>query len=173
MREIFWGYIKILRTLKTYNILPFFFPIFPRSNFAQRKNIDRRNPTSPKQIFDDHERLILRSPLRYNQLSEYITEALGEFGEKTLGYNPITPIPKNIELAPDGVHLTPQSYQSVANLAAAYVVRIYESDRNSDRLNIRANLIEEYNRTSAGQGRTPRVTVVNRLFGLGSRSPPQ
>ena len=133
--------------------MPFFFPIFPRSNFAQRENLNRRNPTSPKQIFDDHNRLILRSPLRYNQLSEYISESLGEFGEKTLGYNPIIPTPKNVELAPDGIHLTPQSYQSVANLAAAYVVRVYESDRNN-RLHIRANLIEELDRTSAGHGRT-------------------
>ena len=184
LKNIALGYLEIFTILQEYNIYPFFLPIFPRTNFEQKPNADPHNPTSP---YPADIPPIPRSPRKYTQLAQIISACVKDHGEKSLGYNPITPLPQDIQLAPDGIHLTSESYQRVASQAAAYITRVMESDNRRWSSVSRPpptasrpppTLAPTHPRNvapinnSAGRGRA-RQTVASRLFGLSSLPPPQ
>ena len=85
-----------------------------------------------------------RNPEIFKKMSEWISLKLAEFGDQHLGYNPVIPIPFQIQVDKDKKFLTYTSYSNIALIAALYIHRVVNTPP-LQRSSVREQVVGYYN----------------------------
>ena len=108
---------------------PFILPIFERTDL---KYTEKNKKTTS------------RDPDIYTKICNYLSQELADFGEQHLGYNPVIPIPFQLQIDKDKKYLSFTSYSNVALMASLYIHRVVNTPP-LQRATVRDSVIHYYN----------------------------
>ena len=116
---------------------PFILPIFERTDL---KFTEKNKKTTTEK----NKKTATRDPDIYTKICDFLSQELAVFGEQHLGYNPVIPIPFQLQIDKDKKYLSFISYSNVALMASLYIHRVVKTPPLR-RTTVRDSVIHYYN----------------------------